>query len=181
MEFIVAAAVIALAAAAGFGAIVAFVDGWRVLLCRFLILGSALPSTWYSLYAIRAAAAVPGPGGGMARHNDRHSCRAPGSAEHVGTDRADRGGRRTSTVSRTGPSTWPNHACCLRNVCTSDRGAGGRGGGRFTREGAPKADSEARSWLGQARVPVACFGVPSRVGAPSPDPQRHAPGCAEVP
>src|SRR5437763_594712 len=71
---------------------------------------------------------------------------------------------------------WP-----LRNVCTSDRGAGGRGGGRFTREGATKADSEARSWLGQAHVPVACFGVPSRVGAPSPDPQRHAPGCAEVP
>jgi len=33
--------------------------------------------------------------------------------------------------------------------------------------------SEARSWLGQALVPVACFGVPSRVGAPSPDPQRH--------
>ena len=42
----------------------------------------------------------------------------------------------------------------LRNVCTSDRGAGGRGGGRFTREGATKAE------LG---------------------PQRHAPGCAEVP
>src|SRR5437764_11766573 len=41
--------------------------------------------------------------------------------------------------------------------------------------------SEARSWLGQAHVPVAWFGVPSRVGAPSPDPQRHAPGCAEVP
>src|SRR5205823_13011337 len=44
-----------------------------------------------------------------------------------------------------------------------------------------KRNSEARSWLGQAHVPVACFGVPSRVGAPSPDPQRHAPGCAEVP
>src|SRR5205823_5215781 len=28
----------------------------------------------------------------------------------------------------------------LRNVCTSDRGAGGRGGGRFTREGATKAE-----------------------------------------
>src|SRR5205823_880703 len=41
--------------------------------------------------------------------------------------------------------------------------------------------SEARSWLGQAHVPVACFGVPSRVGAPSPDPQGHAPGCAEFP
>src|SRR5437764_3117777 len=43
-----------------------------------------------------------------------------------------------------------------------------------------RRNSEARSWLGQAHVPVACFGVPSRVGAPSPDPQRHAPGCAEV-
>src|SRR5205814_2279554 len=28
----------------------------------------------------------------------------------------------------------------LGNVCTSDRGAGGRGGGRFTREGATKAE-----------------------------------------
>src|SRR5438874_12889550 len=27
-----------------------------------------------------------------------------------------------------------------RNVCTDDRGAGGRGGGRFTREGATKAE-----------------------------------------
>src|SRR5438552_7308895 len=44
-----------------------------------------------------------------------------------------------------------------------------------------RRNSEARSWLRQAHVPVACFGVPSRVGAPSPDPQRHAPGCAEVP
>src|SRR5256714_10105508 len=44
-----------------------------------------------------------------------------------------------------------------------------------------RRNSEARSWLGQAHVPVACFGVPSRVGAPSPDPQRHAPGCAETP
>src|SRR5437763_15110166 len=44
-----------------------------------------------------------------------------------------------------------------------------------------RRNSEARSWLGQAHVPVAWFGVPSRVGAPSPDPQRHAPGCAEVP
>src|SRR5947207_3860962 len=33
-----------------------------------------------------------------------------------------------------------------------------------------KRNSEARSRLGQAHVPVACFGVPSRVGAPSPDP-----------
>src|SRR2546423_6121994 len=30
--------------------------------------------------------------------------------------------------------------------------------------------SEARSWLGQAHVPVACFGVPSRVGALAPTP-----------
>src|SRR5205085_11773578 len=31
-------------------------------------------------------------------------------------------------------------AVALGNVCTSDRGAGGRGGGRFTREGATKAE-----------------------------------------
>src|SRR6059058_3506644 len=47
----------------------------------------------------------------------------------------------------------------LGNVCTSDRGARGRGGGRFTRERATKAE----------------------LGRPSPDPQRHAPGCAEAP
>src|SRR2546423_9919128 len=41
----------------------------------------------------------------------------------------------------------------LGNVCTSDRGSGGRGGGRFTREGATKTDLLARSWLGQAHVP----------------------------
>src|SRR5438477_286110 len=47
---------------------------------------------------------------------------------------------------------------------------------------APRRRTRRRgAWLGQAHVPVACFGVPSRVGAPSPDPQRHAPGCAEVP
>src|SRR5207302_3739026 len=31
-------------------------------------------------------------------------------------------------------------AVALGNVCTSDRGAGGRGGGRFTCEGATKAE-----------------------------------------
>ena len=40
-----------------------------------------------------------------------------------------------------------------------------------------KRYSEARSRLGRAHVPVACFRVPSRVGAPSPDPQRHDDLC----
>src|SRR5207237_1096307 len=36
---------------------------------------------------------------------------------------------------------------------------------------APRRRTRRRgAWLGQAHVPVACFGVPSRVGAPSPDP-----------
>src|SRR5205823_14758482 len=69
----------------------------------------------------------------------------------------------------------------LGNVCTSDRGAGVGAEGALHARAPRRRNSEARSWLGPAHVPVACFGVPSRVGAPSPDPQRHAPGCAEVP
>jgi hypothetical protein len=61
MDFILTAAAIALAVATGVGAIVAIVEGWRVLLYRLLIIGSVLPSVWYCLYAIQAAAALPDP------------------------------------------------------------------------------------------------------------------------
>src|SRR5437764_866619 len=69
----------------------------------------------------------------------------------------------------------------LRKVCTSDRGAGGRGGGRFTREGATKAQLGGAELARAGSRPVACFGVPSRVGARSPAPQPPAPVCAGGP
>src|SRR5205823_10492662 len=73
---------------------------------------------------LRAAA------GGVRRHG------APGSSAVLG------GGRRASHAGRARRhrgAVAPRRAP-LGNVCTSDRGAGGRGGGRFTREGATKAE-----------------------------------------
>src|SRR5205807_8118079 len=76
-------------------------------------------------------------------------------------------GTRTVGCAKSGSSRIPEVA--LGNVCTSDRGAGGRGGGRFRREGATKADSEAWSWLGQAR-PRGVFRSTLACGGLTPDP-----------
>src|SRR5437762_5857202 len=75
---------------------------------------------------------------------------------------------------------WARDATALKGTSAQVIVALGVGAEGALHARAPRRrNSEARSWLGQAHVPVACFGVPSRVGAPSPDPQRHAPGCAE--
>src|SRR5438874_11858559 len=77
---------------------------------------------------------------------------------------------------------WARDASALKGTSTQVIVALGVGAEGALHARAPRRrNSEARSWLGQAHVAVACFGVPSRVGAPSPDPQRHALGCAEVP
>src|SRR5947208_6262735 len=77
---------------------------------------------------------------------------------------------------------WARDASALKGTSAQVIVAVGVGAEGALHARAPRRrNSEARSWLGQAHVAVACFGVPSGVGATSPDPQRHALGCAEVP
>src|SRR5438067_7220204 len=74
----------------------------------------------------------------------------PGRIAHV---RLGEGEENTGAAERWQAATGPSHLgesrsfapthpslIPLGKVCTSDRGAGGRGGGRFTREGATKAE-----------------------------------------
>src|SRR5439155_13056245 len=72
-------------------------------------------------------------------------------------------------------------AVALGNVCTSDRGAGGRGGGRLTREGGTKAELGGAELARAGTRPRGVVRSALACRRPSPDPQRHAPGCAEVP